>query len=93
MAFYANGWAFNGVWDPFVKHMVQRIAAAGPGFKLPNYDALRGELLQSVCAFTIAACKPTMHVCMPCMHGMICTLMHAPSEEAAHSRRPRQQGA
>eukprot|EP00955_Chlamydomonas_euryale_P112188 366116-Chlamydomonas_euryale.AAC.13 len=41
--------AFNCVHKPFFKHIVQRIAAAGPGFKLPSYDKLRGELLQRVC--------------------------------------------
>eukprot|EP00955_Chlamydomonas_euryale_P022226 235000-Chlamydomonas_euryale.AAC.1 len=48
MAFYVNGCAFNCVRNPFFKHMVQRIATAKPGFKLPSYDKLRGELLQRV---------------------------------------------
>eukprot|EP00955_Chlamydomonas_euryale_P016668 178030-Chlamydomonas_euryale.AAC.3 len=48
MVFYVNGWGFNCMRDSFLKRMVQLIAAAAPGFKMPSYDKLHGELLQSV---------------------------------------------
>eukprot|EP00955_Chlamydomonas_euryale_P062307 358344-Chlamydomonas_euryale.AAC.5 len=46
MAFDVNVWACYCMSTPFFKHMVQLIAAAAPGFKLPPYAKWRGELLQ-----------------------------------------------
>lgn len=62
--FYANGLSFNVARSNYWRRMVAAVAAAGPGYLPPSYDALRTTKLDEVGAWIRR------------MHEIVCACMN-----------------